>query len=301
MSTTILAGIARSSLLVDLSISTYAGRIQDKATRDEVTARKGAGSKRAASVYKSLFADCAELDAITALQAKLRIDHYRLTKPWSDNGPRVVPYALLDRHQDLVYHAERDFWALVDKFLDKYDTLVAAAAFKLGDLFDRRQYPAREEVRRKFAFRVSYTPLPKAGDFRVDIENEVQRELVEQFNTMMAEREKAIMNDSWEKLHASVGRIVRQLAPRDGKRGKIYDSLIDDARELCDLLGHFNVAGDTKLEAARRGLEDMLAGITTDALRTEADTRQVIHNKAKALLDSWGMGEVNEEDFADAA
>lgn len=301
--TTILAGIARSSLLVDLSISTYAGRVQDKTTRDEVTASKGARSKRAASVYKSLFADCAELSAITSFQANLRIEHYRLTKPWSDSGLRLVTYTLLERHRDLMYHAEQDFWKLVDVFLDKYDTLVAAAAFQLGALFDRTQYPTREQVRRKFGFHLHYTPLPKAGDFRIDIENEVQQDLAKQFNDMMAERERVIMQDSWDKLHAAISRIVKQLAPREGRRGKIYETLVTDARDLCDLLGHFNVTGDAKLDKVRRDLEDMLTGITADALRTEEDTRAVVHNKAKALLDSyeWGMGEISEDDFADAA
>jgi hypothetical protein len=204
---------------------------------------------------------------------------------------------LLERHRDLVYHAEQDFWKLVDIFLDKYDTLVAAAAFKLGDLFDRRQYPSRSQVRSKFSFRVSYTPLPKAGDFRVDIENEVQADLVKQFNEMMVERERAAAQESWSRLHGSLARIVRQLAPREGRKGKIYDTLLGDARDLVDLLGHFNAAGDPALEKARCQLADMLEGITTDALRTEADTRVVVHNKAKALLDAyeWGMGEAEED------
>lgn len=293
MTTTILAGIARSSLLVDLSICTYAGRIQDRATRDEVTARKGAGSKRAASVYKSLFADCPELDAITSFQNKLRVEHYRLTKPWTDSGVRLVPYSLLERHRDLMYNSEQEFWKLVEAFLDKFDTLVAAAAFKLGALFDRNEYPSREQVRRKFGFYLTYTPLPKAGDFRIDIENEVQRDLQKQFADAMAQRETALMQDSWSRLHGSLERFARQLAPREGKRARIFDSMIDDARDLCDLLTHFNVTGDPALERARRQLADMIDGVTTDALRTEEDTRVAIHNQAKAILDAyeWGMGD----------
>ena len=300
MSTTILAGIARSSLLVDLSISTYAGRSQDKATRDEVTARKGAGSKRAASVYKSLFADCPELDAITSFQGKLRIEHYRLTKPWTDSGVRLVRVPTTVLAQDDVYNSEQEFWKLVEAFLDKFDTLVAAAAFKLGALFDRNEYPTREQVRRKFGFYLTYTPLPKAGDFRIDIENEVQRDLQKQFADAMAQREATLMQDSWSRLHSSLERVVRQLAPRDGKRARIFDSMIDDARDLCDLLTHFNVTGDPALERARKQLADMIDGVTTDALRTEEDTRVAIHNQAKAILNAyeWGMG---EDSLADAA
>jgi len=135
----IMSGIARSSLLVDLSISVYSGRKQDTSTRDEVTASKGAKSKRAASVYKSLFADCKELDDITRFQARLRQQHYKYTKPWLDSGVRMLPATLLQQYQDVMYDYEREFDELVTKFLDKYDTLVAAAAFQLGALFDRSE------------------------------------------------------------------------------------------------------------------------------------------------------------------
>ena len=76
--------------------------------------------------------------------------------------------------------------------------------------------------------------------------------------------------------------------------------MIDDARDLCDLLTHFNVTGDPALERARKQLADMIDGVTTDALRTEEDTRVAIHNQAKAILNAyeWGMG---EDSLADAA
>lgn len=293
-----LAGIARGSLLVDLSISTYSGRKQDKATRDEVTANKGAKSKRAASVYKSLFADCAELDAITSFQAKLRIDHYRLTQPWSDSGPRIVAMAVLEKHRDLMYHAERDFDVLVNKFLDKYDTLVAAAAFQLGALFNRSEYPLRSQVKRKFSFNVVYTPLPTSGDFRIDVENEVQRELIQQFEDAMKQREARMAQDSWSRLHKVLSRMIKQLAPRaDGKRGKIYDTLLGEARDLCDLLTHFNMSNDPALERARLRLIEAMDGVTTDALKVEADTRTVVHDKVKAILADYEWGVEDADDI----
>jgi hypothetical protein len=97
-----VAGIARAAMLVDLQISIYSGRKQDKRTQAEVTTAKGANSKKAASVYKSLFADCAELDAITKFQARARAEHYRLTLPWNDYGARLLPTkALLDYQQSM--------------------------------------------------------------------------------------------------------------------------------------------------------------------------------------------------------
>ena len=132
-----IAGIARSAMLVDLNISTYSGRKQDRATQKEVTLSKGSGSSKAASVYKNLFAECKELDEIIKFQARARGEHYRLTLPWDDRGARLLPTAQLLNYKALMNRCQSEFQLLVDAFLDKYDTLVAAAAFQLGTLFDR--------------------------------------------------------------------------------------------------------------------------------------------------------------------
>jgi hypothetical protein len=289
----IMSGIARSSLLVDLSISMYSGRKQDTSTRDEVTASKGAKSKRAASVYKSLFADCKELDDITKFQARLRQQHYKYTKPWLDSGVRMLPATLLQQYQDVMYDYEQEFDALVSKFLDKYDTLVAAAAFQLGGLFDRAEYPLRSEVRRKFSFNLTYTPMPTSGDFRLDIETETQAALAAEYEKSMQAMAERAARDSWDKLHVVLSRLAKQLAPRgeDGKPGKIYDSLLGNAYELCELLRHFNVTGDVALESMRKQLMDIMEGVNTEALRKEVDTRAVVHKKVQELLDQhdWGI------------
>lgn len=301
-----MSGIARSSLLVDLSISTYSGRVQDKNTRDEVTAAKGARSKRAASVYKSLFAECTELEDITKFQARLRQANYKYTKPWLDSGVRLLPATLLDTHKDIMYEMEREFWALVDKFLDKYDTLVAAAAFQLGNLFDRSEYLTRSQVRRRFGFYLTYTPMPTSGDFRLDIESETQRQLVADYEKRMQDMLDRANRDSWEKIYGVLTRIQKQLAPREeGKRGKIYDSLLGNAHELCQLLEHFNVSNDPELTRMRRELLGAIDGVTTDALKTEDDTREVLRRKVDALIKArdWGLDDESEveAELADAA
>jgi len=181
MSNQNVAGVARAAMLVDLYISTYSGRKQDRRTQEEVTASKGANSKQAASVYKNLFANCKELDDITKFQAKVRSEHYRLTMPWSDNGSRLLPTGLLQEYQATIMGKHKaEFDQLVGKFLDKYDTLVAAAAFQIGTLFDRSEYLTRDQVARRFTMETSFSPLPTAGVFRGDDESEVRRALLVQ-------------------------------------------------------------------------------------------------------------------------
>jgi hypothetical protein len=286
-----VAGVARAAMLVDLQISLYSGRKQDKATQAEVTASKGAKSAKAASVYKSLFAECQELDAITKFQARARAEHYKLTKPWNDYGARLLPTALLQKYKVEMNQYESEFNRLVDEFLNKYDTLVAAAAFQLGTLFDRDEYPTREQVARKFRFDISYAPLPTAGDFRLDIESEVQRDLMRQYEKRMEQQLEAAAQDSWTRLHEALTRLSDRLVVEDdGKKRKFHDTMVTGALELCELLTDMNVTNDPALEKARRKLEEALSGVTPKELREEDSTRTITKQKVDAILAAFDWG-----------
>ena len=265
-----VAGIARAAMLVDLQISIYSGRKQDKRTQAEVTLSKGANSKKAASVYKSLFADCAELDSITKFQARARAEHYRLTLPWNDYGARLLPTKALLDYQKAMGKYQAEFERLVDAFLDKYDTLVAAAAFQLGTLFDREEYPDRDKVAQKFRMDTSFTPLPTSGDFRLDIENEVQQALVDKYEKKITEQIAAANQDSWTRLYEALKRLSDRLViDEDGKKKVFHDTMVTGALELCELLDQLNVTGDSSLTKASRQLEAVLSGVTPKELREE--------------------------------
>lgn len=292
-----VAGIARSCMLVDLFISTYSGRKQDKRTQDEVTIAKGAASKRAASVYKNLFSECKELDAITKFQSAARMKHYKLTLPWSDNGSRLLPTKSFMAYTDDMNAATDEFNALVTKFLDRYDTLVAAAAFQLGSLFDRAEYPTREQVARKFSFEVVYTPMPTSGDFRLDIESEVQGDLAAQYEKRMETQLASASKDAWTRLHGVLSRISDRLTPEpDGKKRIFHETMLSNADELCDLLTALNVTGDPDLEQARIQLQKALFGVSAKELREVESARVEVKKNVDDILKSFDWFDSEDAD-----
>ena len=289
-----VAGVARSAMLVDLHISVYSGRKQDKATQGEVTAAKGSGSKKAASVYKNLFAECKELDALTKFQARARAEHYRLTLPWNDQGARLLPTASLLEYQQTMGRYRSEFDLLVDAFLDKYDTLVAAAAFQLGTLFDRQEYLSRAQVALRFRMESSFTPLPTGGDFRLDVESTVQRDLIEQYERRIGSKLAQANQDAWTRLHDALLRLSDRLViEEDGTKRKFHDTMVTGALDLCELLTAMNITKDPALEQARRKVEEILSGVTPKELRDEHSTRVQTKQQVDAILDAfdWGTAE----------
>jgi len=301
MTTNNIAGIARAAMLVELNVSLYSGRKKDKATQAEVVASKGAHSKQAASVYKNLFSDCKELEEITKFQARARADHYRLTLPWSDSGLRLLPTKSLFEYTVVMDGHQAEFNKLVAAFLIRYETLVAAAAFQLGTLFDRNEYPLRDSIVRKFSFDTVYSPLPTAGDFRLDIESEVQDDLVQKYEAQMQAMVARANQDAWTRLYEVLSAMSDRLAVEEteaGPKKRVFrDSLVNNADELCSLLTALNVTGDPSLERARARLEDAIHGVTADDLRKSDGQRVITKGKVDAILSDfdWFQAEGGEE------
>lgn len=289
--TNLIAGVARSGILVTLNIGLYSGRKKDTKTQAEVVASKGAGSARAASVYRHLFADCPELDAITKFQARARARHYQLTLPWADSGARLLPTrALLDYKADMNRYRD-EFDRLVEAFLIKYDTLIAAAAFKLGTMFDRDEYLTRDEVAKRFRFDIDMAPLPTAGDFRLDVESEVQQELVSQYEKRLAAQVAQAQQDAWTRAYEALSHIKDRLTlTEDGKPKVFHETTITNAQELCALLTTLNVANDPDLERARRMLEDAITGVDAKELRKVEGARLETLHKVTQVLDAFDWG-----------
>jgi hypothetical protein len=282
--------LSSSAMLLDMNISIYTGRKQDKATATEVNTAKGARSARATSVHKNLFADDADLEAINAYASKVRMWLYQVTLPWSDTGTRLVPTkAFFDISHELNQH-EQEFNRLVDQFVTNYGTKVAAQAFKLGKLFDSNEYPDAHEMHRKFAFRYHFAPVPESGDFRVDIPAEAVHQLKAKFESTMHNRLQEAMTEPWDRLYNEIVHIRTKLTPKeDGKMPRLYASMLENALSLCSTLQTLNILDDPQLEEARRQLQISLETIDIEALRESPELRDSVKIKMNDLIDKFKL------------
>ena len=280
----VVSKLSSSAVLVNLSLSVWSGRKLDKRVSQEVDAAKSTKT-RAGNYHKNLLAGTDKLDAINKVAGAVRTWHYTVTQPWSDNGARILNAEQMFDYKARLVEFEREFVGKVHEFLNEYDNLVSAAAFSLGDLFDRDEYPTREEIEQKFGFGYTIEPLPQSGDFRVEIGDEGLRELQAQYEQAITNRVEQAMRDSWDRLHDVLSKMSERLeSTEDGKRKIFRDSLVENAHELCNLLKHFNVNQDVRLESMRMELSNLLSGVDAETLRESDELRDNTKRKVDALL-----------------
>jgi len=279
-----------SAMILRLSISMYTGRKADKKTKEEVVADKGAGSRAAASVYKSLFAGDADLDAINTFQAKARKRVADMTVPWTDGGDRLVSTRNYFEVAKELASLRSEFERLVGVFVSGYATKVSNAAFALGDLFDRNEYPQPAEIWHKFAFVYSFEPVPDAGDFRVDLQNDAINELRTQYQQAAQDRLNAAMQDVWQRVMSEVTRLRdKMIVPEKGKRPRIFESTFDGFKELVGSLEALNITNDPRLNDVRVQLKNALEPVDIESLRDSDDVRASVKSQMQSVLDKFAI------------
>ena len=281
--------LSSSALIVNLSLSVWTGRKLDKRVSEEVDQQKSTKA-RAGNYNKNLMAGSGKLEEITKIANAIRSWLYGVTQPWGDNGDRILNMAYFMEFKDRLADYETQFSTAVDGFLSDYDTLVAAAAFQLGDLFNREDYPHRDQIAAKFGMRYSMIPLPQSGDFRVDIGEDGLRELQTQYESVLHQRVTGAMTEAWERLHDCLSRMSERLADtEDGKRKIFRDSLVDNAVEICGLLKSFNITNDTRMDEMRKQLEDAMRGVDAVSLRDSDSLREQTKRKVDNILSKFDL------------
>lgn len=272
--------IASSAMLVEVSMSTWTARKLDKAVTDEVNVRKQA-SRHAARVNKNLLADTPQLDNIRKLTAEIRTWIHANTLPWSDQGPRLVPTAAYFEFKRELDAYEAEFNRQVSAFITAYPTLIAAQAFKLGTMFDRSEFPSASSIQDRFKFRVTFSPVPDAGDFRVDVGREAEEALKEEYESAYESRLNAAMDDIRTRLRSSLEHVSNRLGyDDDGKKRVFRDSLIDNLQEVLRSANLMNLVDDNELSTARDEAERLINSVTPQELREEG-----VRDDVKARVD----------------
>jgi hypothetical protein len=281
------------ALLVEFNASVWTARKLDKSATDEVVISKRAGAKDAARVNKHLLAGRGELDVIQKHVGAVRTYVYENTLPWSDTGIRLLPTSKFMDFNDRMGKLEEEFVELVNDFVQVYPSLITAQAMALGDMFDRNEYPSAGEMSHKFSFRLNYMPVPKAGDFRVDVGNEAQEELQNKLAKLADERIELAMKDARERLKSHLERMMERLKVEEvnGKvtKSRIHDTLIEGGLELCDVLKALNLTGDPVLESARAKLESLLRSVDVGDLRKHDSARVEVRTQVAEIIDKFNF------------
>jgi hypothetical protein len=283
-----MQSLSDRAMLVDLTIRKWSASKQDKAAGNKIAQDQGADA-RMYRANKKLLSDEA-LAELNDLDGQIRRDHYELTLPWSDKGLRILASTGFLKYTQIM-RANKDRWdAALDRFVYAYPTRYEEAKRLLNGGFNASEYPDPSRIGDKFAFGYNVVPVPSANDFRVnlgDVETARIRQNIEQQTQELLQKSVA---DVWARMQTVVSRMVERLnvyVPRDGEskaQNTFKDSLVDNVRDLLDLIPVLNITDDPSISMFAARMRDELTKHSADTLRISQDARESTAKAAEDIL-----------------
>lgn len=265
-------------MLVTLTISQWTARKFDRKATREVNQTHGA--KDAGRFNKLLIAADA-LQPLQQLEGAARQHHYSVTLPWGNLGERLLPATLFMSYADAMGEFEREFLHRVDKLVAAYPQLVQDARVALGSLYDPADYPA--EIRQRFSFQTSFTPVPSADDFRVNLNADFVETIKADITKQQQTRQVEAVKHVWGRVREVVEKIQEVCSK---EKPRIFDSMIDNASQLIEILPALNINADPELDRIAEQMKTLV--VPPDTLRVSATKRRAVAQSADQILSTMG-------------
>lgn len=281
---------ARCALLASLHIRTCGARKVDKKTSRKVAADNGASDD--AGHYQKNLVPKAALEPVTKAVSELRAFHNDNTLPWLDEGVRCLPSMNYEAYKTELESLRDKFDQAARNFAAQWPEIIAEARRELGALFSEADYPA--DVLSRFGVDVRIMPMNTAEDFRVNISDTERDLLRRQIEGTLEDAHKAAMGDLYTRIATGVKAMAERLQAykvdeTTGKTSGVFrDSLVDNLRELVDLVPRLNMSGDPELARVVAEVRAELCGNDAQVLRDSDLTRERTRESAEAIADRLG-------------
>jgi hypothetical protein len=288
-----LISLASSAVLVSVDISVWSATKQDRGISDEVTTAKNA-DKSAGRYVKNLLANHPKHKAVVNYRQTIYNWLQRRTYRWNQSQ-NLLPSVDVPKFKQEYHEHEIAFHALVDSLTTDYDSIVSDMAFKQGTMFNRDDYPTKEQVHSKFSLNLYVSEVPM-NDFRCGIANDIADDLFNTYKSQSARIIESIAQEQAERMVEVMESISHCCGVDESevngevrtKRRKIYDTTIQKALEMCESFKRFNLKNDSDLEQARASLEEVLRGVKAEDIRDSDAVRHHVKEGIDDILSKFG-------------
>ena len=293
-----LISLSSSAVLVSVDISVWSATKQDRGISDEVTTSKNA-DKSAGRYVKNLLANHPKHKAVVNYRQTIYNWLQRRTYRWNQSQ-NLLPSVDVPKFKQEYHEHEIAFHALVDELITQYDSIVSDMAFKQGTMFNRNDYPVKEQVAGKFSLNLYVSEVPM-NDFRCGIAQDIAEDLFTTLSKQSARIIDSIAQEQSERMLEVMESIshccgfdeVRNTMSQGHdevsyKRRKIYDTTIQKALEMCESFKRFNLKNDSALEQARASLEKVLSGVKAEDIRDSDAVRHHVKEGIDDILSKFG-------------
>lgn len=284
--------LSEKTVLANFSISRWGGQHSDRKITKEVQVNNDAQSGTGNYVKRLLPKGAtSKIDAVVNAS---RDFHKTQTLPWMDAGVRILPASRYMEYAGKMKEYRQEFESAVADFVGEYPEFIKQSKVRLGKMFNRDDYISPDALHRFYSWELTILPFPDSQDFRVvGTEAFPEQELVRMRKELEVKMQ-SVWNDAMKDTAGRIVDVVQRMSERlksyrPGKLGKraegtFKDSLVENVRELVEVIPSFNLGNDKKLAKIIDTIQKELCKHDADLLRDDDKIRARVVTSADAVL-----------------
>ena len=273
------------AMQVSLRITAWSGRIYDRQASNHVAVHHDASAS--AGRYNKRLLPKAAFAALTSLMSEARTTHYTQTLPWDDQGARLLTVANYEHYTGELDKLRERMIRARARFIEDYDDNVEQARLDLGKLFRIEDYPSKSALQSKFGIRYRITPVQDPEQFMARLATDDVARVKRDIERHVGERLHDAVGDLYRRLGNAVARVSDRLAEDDNGKPLVFrNSMIENIRDLVDVVPRLNIFGDDELARLCEQVKDRIASVEPDTLRPSGNFDPVARAQVKRDADA---------------
>ena len=278
--------LSNKVMLITLNISCFTGQRVDANASEDIASRHATTASEAGNYSKQIISKHS-LKAIRVVANTARQVHYERTLPWSDTGSRILSVIGYGDYANHIANLREMFNREIDAFLDVYPRLIEEARRRLNGLFDADDYPDISTMRGRFRMSTNATPLPSSKNWFLQLADDTMNELRASNEARLNENLEAAVRDTYKRVAEVTSTMATKLQAYDpeNKQGVFRDSLVENVREITNLLPSLNITNDAHLAAITDEMRRTLCAIEPGVLRQDPKMRGEVAVAATSIYD----------------
>ena len=278
-----MSKLNNEALLVQLTVRQATMRKRDKKATQDIAISNNA-EVSSGNYNKALLPMAESLSNIHKMTTQIRQMYYDNTLPWGIEGTMILPSKNYLSFMEMYRKAKSQWLVLVDKFINDYPRLIRNAEISLGSLYNASDYPDIDDLQSRFDMNITVMPVPD-DDFRVSIPDNELAQVRADVTTQVESATTKAMHEAWQRLYDRVKHISDKL---HDPKSIFRDTLIDNTRDICDVLKRLNINDDDNLEQLRAEVEQSFTKLHPESLRNDPHLRTRKSNEASDIMKRMG-------------
>lgn len=275
--------------LVSLSNRRWHAKVKDRKAAKDAADASGADQESFEARKRLLVGADEKLRTVHRAIDAARLDHYRMTLPWSTvgvndigkrAGARLLPNSLFFDYTQMMGKHKVEMLEALDEFTTAYPSLIAIAQQKLGTAFNQNEYPSPATIESHFDLSFDFDPIPTGSEFQGLQDAQVEK-LAGALKRKTQKKLENAMQDAWQRLYDDVSHAAKTLTNPDAM---FHYTLFGKLQDHATMLSHLNVTSDKRIEEIRGLINTKLCKHDVKDIRKDDALRKKLGEDAQAIL-----------------